>query len=221
MPVYLFVFLLILDALPLATEEENEASMLTNVTTPFISELITSEINKPIESTTAITIESSIKSDTTDLIAVAPVESTVEPVESTVEPVGSTVEPVEETVTTTENIITQTTTETEVISSTVEVTSSTESTTVEVAIPTNNSTPAEVIKDKLSEQIRKILKHYQQPNPEGFPGAPIPDPLSIPPMKKEFGFIDMTFTNMTVHGLSKFKVERVDTDLKKMEVRFL
>jgi len=89
-----------------------------------------------------------------------------------------------------------------------------ETTTVAV----NNTVPAEVVKDKLSEQIRKILKHYQRPDPVGFPGAPIPDPLSIPPMNKDFGMAYMTFKNMTVHGLSKFKVENVNTDLKNMKV---
>lgn len=84
-----------------------------------------------------------------------------------------------------------------------------------------NGTAAEVVKDKLSEQIRKILKHYQRPDPEGFPGAPIPEPMSIPPMKKSFGLADMTFTNMTVHGLSKFHVDRVNMDLKNMQVRML
>ncbi|XP_025206290.1 uncharacterized protein LOC112602408 [Melanaphis sacchari] len=101
-------------------------------------------------------------------------------------------------------------------------------TTPPLEVPTNNTEvsipttiPTEVIKDKLSEQIRKILKHYQGPDPVGFPGAPIPDPLSIPPMNKDFGMAFMTFKNMTVHGLSKFKVEQVNTDLKNMRVYVL
>jgi len=85
-------------------------------------------------------------------------------------------------------------------------------------ITLNNTTPVDVVRDKLSEQIRKVLRHYQTPNPLGFPGAPIPDPMKIPPMKKNFGLADMTFFNMTVYGLSKFKVEHVKTDLKNMQV---
>lgn len=209
---------LLLDALPLAEKKENGAIPTTEVITTLSPELITSEISKPFDSTTAIAIEST--AEPTEIT----IQNTVEPEQSSVEPlefeitVQSTIEPVQDTVEPEETTVTQMTVEKE-NTTTVEVFSSPESMTTEVDIPANNSMPAEVIKDKLSEQIRKILKHYQKPEPEGFPGAPIPDPLSIPPMKKEFGLADMTFTNMTVHGLSKFKVERVETDLKKMEVR--
>lgn len=145
------------------------------------------------------------------------VQTTSEPEVSTTEYVEITTEPIPDT--TIENVV-QTTTEPPP-----EETSS----STEVSIPTtmepeknvedgNNTMPAEVVKDKLSEQIRKILRHYQRPDPVGFPGAPIPDPLSIPPMNKDFGMVFMTFKNMTVHGLSKFKVEHVNTDLKNMRV---
>lgn len=116
-----------------------------------------------------------------------------------------------------------TTTETSTASTepvTVDVTTVGETTTTEpeTTTATSHATPEEVVKDKLSEQIRKILRHYQGPDPKGFPGAPIPDPLQIPPIKKNIGLADMTFFNMTVHGLSKFKVENVNTDLKNMQV---
>lgn len=115
------------------------------------------------------------------------------------------------------------TTTTESTTYTIEIIADVSETAVEITTensPTvaGNTMPPEVIKDKLSEQIRKILRHYQRRDPEGFPGAPIPDPLRIPGMSKNFGVADMTFFNMTVHGLSKFKVERVNVDLKKMQV---
>ncbi|XP_050432370.1 uncharacterized protein LOC126840567 [Adelges cooleyi] len=86
---------------------------------------------------------------------------------------------------------------------------------------TNITLSSDAVTNRLSEQIRKILKHYQKPDPIGFPGAPVPDPLAIPPMKKNFGLADMTFSNMTVHGLSKFTVERVNTDLDHLQVYVL
>ncbi|XP_050538459.1 neurofilament heavy polypeptide-like [Daktulosphaira vitifoliae] len=86
---------------------------------------------------------------------------------------------------------------------------------------TNVNVSSNMVKEKLSEQIRKVLLHYQRPDPIGFPGAPIPESLSIPPMRKNFGMADMTFTNMTIHGLSKFTVERVNTDLDNMQVYVL
>jgi len=166
------------------------------------------------------------------------VQTTVEPVNTapeivvettTPEIVIETTSPEITTVTQTEVQTTtepvETITETEVQTTTepfnVNISNASEATTAAaevLLVGANNTTPAEVVKDKLSEQIRKILKHYQRPDPVGFPGAPIPDPLSIPPMNKDFGMAYMTFSNMTVHGLSKFKVEHVNTDLKNMRV---
>nr|XP_018903693.1 PREDICTED: uncharacterized protein LOC109034796 isoform X1 [Bemisia tabaci]XP_018903701.1 PREDICTED: uncharacterized protein LOC109034796 isoform X2 [Bemisia tabaci]XP_018903711.1 PREDICTED: uncharacterized protein LOC109034796 isoform X3 [Bemisia tabaci] len=71
---------------------------------------------------------------------------------------------------------------------------------------------------KLSDQVRAVLQHYKNPDPTGFPGAPVPDPMPIPDMDKSFGVAKMNFKNVMVYGLSKFRIDQVNTDLEKMEV---
>ncbi|XP_022169146.1 uncharacterized protein LOC111032955 isoform X1 [Myzus persicae] len=217
-------------ALPIAGDGQNEsvatATELQPTAEPQVSttEKIVETTIQPIDTTTEIVISTGVE----------PVESTTEDsVQTTAEPTDTTTEIVYETTTepaesTTENVVETTTEPTEstaenVVETTTEPLESTTSSTGvdETTTAVNKTMPAEVVKDKLSEQIRKILKHYQRPDPVGFPGAPIPDPLSIPPMNKDFGMAYMTFKNMTVHGLSKFKVENVNTDLKNMKVYVL
>ncbi|KAE9545417.1 hypothetical protein AGLY_000960 [Aphis glycines] len=226
-------------ALPVAADEQNESlttaiedsttikpleptteNVVQTTAEPEVgtTEYVVQTTTEPELGTTEyVDITTKLISDTSTNIEV---QTTTEPEVGTTEYVEITTEPIPDT--TIENVV-QTTTE----PPPKETSSSTE-----VSIPTtmepekniedgNNTMPAEVVKDKLSEQIRKILRHYQRPDPVGFPGAPIPDPLSIPPMSKDFGMVFMTFKNMTVHGLSKFKVEHVNTDLKNMRVYVL
>ncbi|XP_027850713.2 uncharacterized protein LOC114130026 [Aphis gossypii] len=226
-------------ALPVAADEQNESltTAIEDSTTikPLepTTENVVQTTAEPEVGTTEYVVQTTTESEvgTTEYVEITTkpisdtstnieVQTTAEPEVSTTEYVEITTEPIPDT--TIENVV-QTTTEPPP-----EETSS----STEVSIPTtmepeknvedgNNTMPAEVVKDKLSEQIRKILRHYQRPDPVGFPGAPIPDPLSIPPMNKDFGMVFMTFKNMTVHGLSKFKVEHVNTDLKNMRVYVL
>lgn len=72
---------------------------------------------------------------------------------------------------------------------------------------------------RLGDQIRLILKHYQQPDPLGLPGAPIPDPMSVPDMKHSFSIYTMNFKEIKVYGLSKFRIEHVRSELALMQVR--
>ncbi|XP_044735151.1 uncharacterized protein LOC123297519 [Chrysoperla carnea] len=71
---------------------------------------------------------------------------------------------------------------------------------------------------KLSDKIIEILEHYQQEDPIGIPGSTIPDPMSIPPLKHSFSVATMNFKNVLVHGLSKFKIIHMHTDVAKMQV---
>ncbi|KAK0168500.1 hypothetical protein PV327_002291 [Microctonus hyperodae] len=71
---------------------------------------------------------------------------------------------------------------------------------------------------RLGDQIRLILKHYQQPDPIGLPGAPIPDPMSVPDMKHSFSMYSMNFKSIKVYGLSKFRIEHVQSELALMQV---
>jgi hypothetical protein len=228
------VVALISVALPVAGDGQNESvatatelQPTTEPPTPPTPEPPTTV--QPIYTTTEIVY----------MAPVEPVETTTENVDyTTIEPVESTTENADQTtvlpIDTTPVIVYKTTTElaettTELADTTTElvetmtegVIETTSISSSEATTAVNHTMPAEVVKDKLSEQIRKILRHYQRPDPVGFPGAPIPDPLSIPPMNKDFGMAYMTFKNMTVHGLSKFKVENVNTDLKNMRVYVL
>ncbi|KAG7199805.1 hypothetical protein KM043_000467 [Ampulex compressa] len=72
---------------------------------------------------------------------------------------------------------------------------------------------------KLGDHIRAILKHYQQEDPVGLPGAPIPDPMPVPDMKHSFSMYTMNFKRVQVYGLSKFRIERVESELALMQVR--
>jgi len=205
-------YIFVLVALPIAEDGQNE-SVATN------TELQTTTV-LPVDSTTENADQTTAAAVPTDTTTDIVNETTTEPAETTTEEVVQTT--TEEVVQTTTEDVVQTTTEDVVQTTTEDVVPTTteplELATGEETTAVNNTLPAEVVKDKLSEQIRKILKHYQHPDPVGFPGAPIPDPLSIPPMNKDFGVAFMTFKNMTVHGLSKFKVESVNTDLKNMRV---
>lgn len=71
---------------------------------------------------------------------------------------------------------------------------------------------------QLGDQIRAILKHYQQDDPVGLPGAPVPDPMPVPDMKHSFSVYTMTFKEIQVYGLSKFRIENIKSELALMQV---
>lgn len=71
---------------------------------------------------------------------------------------------------------------------------------------------------ELSQQVRAILEHYKQDDPVGIPGAKIPDPMPIPDMKQSLSLGTMHFKNVSVVGLSKFRVQHVHTDLAEMQL---
>ncbi|KAJ8964503.1 hypothetical protein NQ314_004791 [Rhamnusium bicolor] len=71
---------------------------------------------------------------------------------------------------------------------------------------------------KLSESIMAILEHYKQPDPIGLPGAPIPDPMDIPPLKHSFSVGKMDFYNVKLYGLKKFRIDHINADISDMKV---
>ncbi|XP_031839386.1 uncharacterized protein LOC116429959 [Nomia melanderi] len=83
-----------------------------------------------------------------------------------------------------------------------------------------NDTAAEIAlgEKRLGDHIRTILAHYQQEDPVGLPGAPIPDPMSVPDMKHSFSMYTMNFKQVNVYGLSKFRIVRMDSELALMQV---
>lgn len=73
----------------------------------------------------------------------------------------------------------------------------------------------------LSDQIRLILKHYQQPDPIGLPNVPIPDPMTVPDLKHSFSMLTINLKSVTVHGLSKFRIIRAESEIALMQVSFI
>jgi len=71
---------------------------------------------------------------------------------------------------------------------------------------------------KLSDQVRLILNHYKQEDPVGLPGAPVSDPMPIPDMKHSFTYATMHFTSAHVHGLSRFRIQHISSNLAAMQV---
>ena len=71
---------------------------------------------------------------------------------------------------------------------------------------------------RLSDQVRAILDHFKQDDPTGFPGAEVPDPMDVPPMNTSFAIATMSFSNVTVHGLSKFRFHEASVNLTTMKV---
>ncbi|XP_046738918.1 uncharacterized protein LOC124407122 [Diprion similis] len=72
--------------------------------------------------------------------------------------------------------------------------------------------------NRIKEQLRVILEHYQQEDPVGLPGAPIPDPMAVPDMKNSFSVYTMELKNIHVYGLSKFRIDHIHSDLAAMQV---
>ncbi|GBP66850.1 hypothetical protein EVAR_98804_1 [Eumeta japonica] len=71
---------------------------------------------------------------------------------------------------------------------------------------------------KISEQILKVLEHFKQPNPEGLPGANLPDPYPVPNMRHTFSMVSMYFENVALHGINKFRIIYVNAEVASMEV---
>ncbi|KAF7993342.1 hypothetical protein HCN44_006402 [Aphidius gifuensis] len=71
---------------------------------------------------------------------------------------------------------------------------------------------------RLGDHIRLIIKHYQQDDPIGLPGAPIPDPMPVPDMKTSIMGGTINLQKINVYGLSKFRIEHVKSELAQMQV---
>lgn len=73
--------------------------------------------------------------------------------------------------------------------------------------------------NRLSAQIFAIIDHYKQKDPIGLPGAPIPDPMSIPDIKQSISLTTLSMYNVKAYGLSKFRIKHIKTDLKELQVK--
>ncbi|XP_050304371.1 uncharacterized protein LOC126741936 [Anthonomus grandis grandis] len=88
--------------------------------------------------------------------------------------------------------------------------------------PPNELSPENATEEekKLSEYILVILEHYKQQDPVGLPGAPIPEPLIIPQMNTSIsvGVGRMSFKNIQLFGLKKFRIDHVTVNVAAMRV---
>lgn len=75
-----------------------------------------------------------------------------------------------------------------------------------------------VTENRLAAQLFAILEHYKQEDPLGFPGAPIPDPMEVPDIRKSLGMGTLSMIKVKAYGLSKFRIDSVQADLKEMKV---
>ncbi|XP_037957650.1 uncharacterized protein LOC119687420 [Teleopsis dalmanni] len=76
----------------------------------------------------------------------------------------------------------------------------------------------DVSENRLAAQLLAVIEHYKQEDPVGFPGAPIPDPMDVPDMKKSLGMATLNMIKVKAHGLSKFRIQNINADLNAMRV---
>ncbi|KAK3922653.1 putative polygalacturonase [Frankliniella fusca] len=82
-----------------------------------------------------------------------------------------------------------------------------------------NSPAVKAKAQKLSAQIHAILEHFKQDDPTGFPGAEVPDPMSVPAMNSSFAIATMEFMNVSVHGLSQFRFHEGTVNVTAMKCK--
>lgn len=78
---------------------------------------------------------------------------------------------------------------------------------------------AKVAESRLSAQVFAIVEHFKQVDPIGLPGAPVPDPMSIPDIKKSLPMATLTMKNVKAYGLSKFRIKYTKVDLNALDVK--
>nr|XP_022901278.1 uncharacterized protein LOC111414229 [Onthophagus taurus] len=70
---------------------------------------------------------------------------------------------------------------------------------------------------KISQYVRNIVEHYKQKDPVGLPIQEIPDPLTVDEMVTSLPSVEkLLLKQIKIHGLSKFKVDKVIIDVSKM-----
>ncbi|EDV57623.1 uncharacterized protein LOC6542394 [Drosophila erecta] len=69
----------------------------------------------------------------------------------------------------------------------------------------------------IAAQVEAMLVHFQQEDPQGLPGVPVPDPLEVPNVKKSMGMANLDMKQVKAYGLSKFRIDKVNLDLKEMK----
>ncbi|XP_037708075.1 uncharacterized protein LOC119546072 [Drosophila subpulchrella] len=92
----------------------------------------------------------------------------------------------------------------------------------EVVVEQEASESDDALKIKQSQaniaaQVEAMLEHFQQEDPQGLPGVPVPDPLEVPNVKKSMGMANLDMKQVKAYGLSKFRIDKMNLDLKEMK----
>lgn len=74
-----------------------------------------------------------------------------------------------------------------------------------------------VAENRLSTQVLAVVDHFKQPDPVGIPGAPVPEPMVVPEIVHRFSVGKMKMTNVSIYGLSKFRIKYSKIDLNSMK----
>ncbi|XP_017025913.1 uncharacterized protein [Drosophila kikkawai] len=82
----------------------------------------------------------------------------------------------------------------------------------------NDADNIEASKVRIAAQVEAMLEHFQQEDPTGLPGVPIPDPMEVPDVKKSLGMGTLVMKEVKAHGLSKFRIDKLNLDLKELRI---
>ncbi|KAH8412603.1 hypothetical protein KR009_003557, partial [Drosophila setifemur] len=82
----------------------------------------------------------------------------------------------------------------------------------------NDADNIEASQNRLAAQVDALLEHFKQEDPRGLPGAPVPDPIDVPNVKKSLGMGNLEMMEVKGHGLSKFRIDKINADFKDMKV---
>lgn len=70
----------------------------------------------------------------------------------------------------------------------------------------------------MSAQFFALIEHFKQADPVGLPGAPVPDPFTVPDVSKSIGMGTLKMKNTLAYGLSRFRVKSFLLDVKELMV---
>ncbi|XP_017075451.2 uncharacterized protein LOC108110753 [Drosophila eugracilis] len=85
------------------------------------------------------------------------------------------------------------------------------------ASESNDAHAIEQSQANIAAQVEAMLEHFQQEDPQGLPGVPVPDPLEVPNVKKSMGMANLDMRQVKAYGLSKFRIDKMNLDLKEMK----
>lgn len=80
------------------------------------------------------------------------------------------------------------------------------------------------IDQQMTAKVRGLIKHFKQDDPRGIPsemGDLIKDPMPIPNLEQSFSGARVKFEDMSVYGLSKFRLDYARALVSELKVRYI